>query len=81
MFAKFVSQKIKKKKMPCVSICEQNLAYSSNFEQYFLQKLWKIIQFLERIFKVLFNLYFVTQFHYDHIFTTKMMAVENGLSK
>ena len=62
--------------MPCVSICEQNLVYSSNFEQYFVQKLWKTVQFLECIFKVLFNLYIVTQFHYDHIFTTKMTALK-----
>ena len=35
MFPKFLCQKIKKKIMPCVSIWEQNLVYSSNFEQYF----------------------------------------------
>ena len=33
------------KKMLPVSICEQNLVYSSNFEQYFPQKLWKTVQF------------------------------------
>ena len=46
MFTKFHDQQIKKKKKPSVSICEQNLAYCSNFEQYFPQKLWKTLQFL-----------------------------------
>ena len=35
-----------KEKMPSVSICEQNLVYSSNFEQCFPQKLWKTVQLL-----------------------------------
>ena len=78
MFTKFVDQQIKIK-MLSVSICEQNLVYSSNFEQYFPQKLWKTVQFL-CIFKVWFNLYSVTQFYHDHIFTTKMTSVSTLLT-
>ena len=69
------------KKMLSVSVCEQNPAYSNNCEQYFPQKLWNIIRYLQHIFEVCFNFYTVTQFYYDHIFTAKMTAVSMLLTK
>ena len=56
-------------------IYEQSLASSSNFEQYFWQKLWKILKILKRIFQFSFIYYTVTQFSYDHIFTKKVTAI------
>ena len=43
VFIKFHYYKISKNEMPSVLICQQNLLYSSNFEQYFGRK---ILQFL-----------------------------------
>ena len=45
-FAKCNGYNINKDKMKSAWIYEQSLAYSSNFEQYFWPKLWKILQIL-----------------------------------
>ena len=81
MFAKFLGQEIKKNKMPSVSICQQNLIYFSNFEQYFRQQLLKILQILESIFQVCFMFYLVTRFPYDYIFTTKITPISTLMTK
>ena len=62
-------------------ICEQNLAYSSNFQQCFWQKLWKILQILWRIFQVRFTFHSVTHFCCDYIFTTNITAISMLLTK
>ena len=81
MFTKYLDQKIKKKEMLCVSICEENLVYSSQFEQHFRQKFSKILQIFQCILQFDFTLYSDRQFCYDHIFTAEVTAVSILITK